>query len=268
ALINTAIGVVQEIRAKRAVDRLTLVAARPVNVIRSGQRQQAPAEEIVRDDIAEFGQGDTIPADGILRQGELWLDESLVTGEADAVTRNIGDSIRSGSVVLAGRGRVQLTAVGDDSFAARLSQEARKNPKAGKSEMMRSLDKLIFVVGIALVPVGLILLYQEFFVLKLGLQTSVEGTVAALVGMIPEGLYLLTSVAMAASALKLSRDKVLVQDMNCIESLARVDVLCVDKTGTITEPTMEVEELVSLNGTEPEYLEAVLSAMYGSREPD
>ena len=268
ALINTAIGVVQEIRAKRAVDKLTLVAARPVNVIRSGQRQQAPAEEIVRDDIAEFGQGDTIPADGILRQGELWLDESLVTGEADAVTRNVGDPIRSGSVVLAGRGRVQLTAVGDDSFAARLSQEARKNPKAGKSEMMRSLDKLIFVVGIALVPVGLILLYQEFFVLKLGLQTSVEGTVAALVGMIPEGLYLLTSVAMAASALKLSRDKVLVQDMNCIESLARVDVLCVDKTGTITEPTMEVEELVSLNGTKPEYLEAVLSAMYGSQEPD
>lgn len=268
AIINTAIGVVQEIRAKRAVDRLTLVAARPVTVIREGQRQEAAAEAIVRDDIAEFAQGDTIPADGILREGELWLDESLVTGEADAVTRRVGDPIRSGSVVLAGRGRMQLTAVGEDSFAARLSQEARKNPKARKSEMMRSLDKLIFVVGIALVPVGLIMLYQEFFVLHLGFRSSVEGTVAALVGMIPEGLYLLTSVAMAASALKLSRDKVLVQDMNCIESLARVDVLCVDKTDTITEPNMEVEELIPLGGVSPEYLETLLSAMYGGQEPD
>ena len=268
ALINTAIGAVQEIRAKRAVDKLTLVAERPVTVIRDGTKQEVPPETIVRDDIAEFGQGDTLPADGILREGELWLDESLVTGEADAVTRTVGDTIRSGSVVLAGRGRVQLTAVGADSFAAQLSQEARKNPKAKKSEMMRSLDKLILVVGIALVPVGLILFYQEFFVLGLGFRSSVEGTVAALVGMIPEGLYLLTSIAMAASALKLSRDKVLVQDMNCIESLARVDVLCVDKTGTITEADMEVEDLVPLSGCQPEYLEAVLSAMYAAQEPD
>ena len=268
ALINTAIGAVQEIRAKRAVDKLTLVAERPVTVIRDGTKQEVPPEAIVRDDIAEFGQGDTLPADGILREGELWLDESLVTGEAEAVTRTVGDTIRSGSVVLAGRGRVQLTAVGEDSFAAQLSQEARKNPKAKKSEMMRSLDKLILVVGIALVPVGLILFYQEFFVLGLGFRGSVDGTVAALVGMIPEGLYLLTSIAMAASALKLSRDKVLVQDMNCIESLARVDVLCVDKTGTITEADMEVEDLVPLPGCQPEYLEAVLCAMYGTPEPD
>jgi len=170
--------------------------------------------------------------------------------------------------VLAGRGRVQLSAVGADSFAARLSQEAKKNPKARKSEMMRSLDKLILVVGLALVPVGLILFYQEFMVLKLSFRDSAEGTVAALVGMIPEGLYLLTSIAMAASALKLSRDKVLVQDMNCIESLARVDVLCVDKTGTITEPDMEVENLIPLSEDEPEYLEAILTAMYGTVEPD
>ncbi|MCI5767043.1 MAG: HAD-IC family P-type ATPase [Clostridiales bacterium] len=268
ALINTAIGAVQEIRAKRAVDRLTLVAERPVAVIRDGTRQEVPPETIVRDDIAEFGQGDALPADGILREGELWLDESLVTGEADAVTRQAGDSLRSGSVVLAGRGRVQLTAVGEDSFAARLSREAKENHAAKKSEMMRSLDRLILWVGIALVPVGLILFYQEFSVLGLGLRTSVEGTVAALVGMIPEGLYLLTSIAMAASALKLSRNRVLVQDMNCIESLARVDVLCVDKTGTITEPDMEVEDLVPLADCPPEYLETVLSALYGGQEPD
>ena len=164
------------------------------------------------------------------------MDESLLTGEADAVTKIPGDEVKSGSAILSGRGRVQFTAVGGDSFAARLSWEAQKNPGAKKSEMMRSLDRLILFVGIALVPVGIILFYQEFCVLKLGLESSVEGTVAALVGMIPEGLYLLTSIAMAASAVKLSRKKVLVQDMNCIETLARVDVLCVDKTATITEP--------------------------------
>ena len=268
ALINTVIGIVQEIRAKRAVDRLTLVAERPVTVIRDGKRQALPPEQIVRDDIAEFAQGDTLCADGVLRSGELWVDESLITGEADAVEKQPGDTVRSGSVVLAGRGRVQLTAVGADAFAARLSREAKQNPKAKKSEMMRSLDKMIFVVGVLLVPVGAILFWQEYFVLELSLRSSAEGTVAALVGMIPEGLYLLTSIAMAASALKLSRNRVLVQDMNCIESLARVDVLCVDKTGTITEPDMEVEHLIPLSGAQPEYLEAILNAMYGTVEPD
>lgn len=268
AVINTVIGIVQEIRAKRAVDRLMLVAERPMKVVRDGALLEISPEKVVRDDIAEFSQGDTVSADGVIRSGELWLDESLITGEADAVARSVGDSIRSGSIVLAGRGRVQLTAVGEDSFAAGLSQEAKKNPKARKSEMMRSLDRLILVVGIALVPVGLILFHQEYFVLKLSLRDSVEGTVAALVGMIPEGLYLLTSIAMAASALKLSKNKVLVQDMNCIESLARVDVLCVDKTGTITETDMEVENLLPLSDHAPEYLEAVLNAMYGNVEPD
>ncbi len=265
AVINTVIGIVQEIRAKRAVDRLTLVAARPIAVIREGQRQEIAPEAILRDDIAEFAQGDQIAADGILRQGRMWVDESQVTGEADAVEKHPGDEIKSGSVVLSGRGRVQLTAVGAASFAARLAKEAKDNPKAKKSEMMRSLDKLIFAVGLALVPVGAVLFYQEYVVLQLGLRDSVEGTVAALVGMIPEGLYLLTSIAMAASALKLSRDKVLVQDMNCIETLARVDVLCVDKTGTITEADMELEQVIPLGERD---VAPILTALYGSEPPD
>ena len=268
AVINTAIGVVQEIRAKRAVDQLTLVAARPVAVIREGVRQTIGPEFLVRDEIAEFGLGEQLCADGIIRQGTLWLDESLISGEPDAVERGVGDTVRSGSIVLAGRARVQLTAVGEDAFAVRLSREAKANPGARTSEMMRSLDRLILVVGIALVPVGLILFYQEFFVLGLGFQGSVEGTVAALVGMIPEGLYLLTSIAMAASALKLSRSRVLVQDMNCMETLARVDVLCLDKTGTITQPEMRMEHLIPLSGHQPEYLDAILGALYGGREPD
>ena len=268
ATLNAVIGIVQEVRAKRAVDQLTLVAARPVKVIRDGKKQEISAETILRDDIAEFGPGDQICADGILRSGEIQVNESLITGESDAITKQPGDELKSGSFVISGRGRVQLTAVGADSFAAKLTTEAKANPKAIKSEMMRSLDKLIKVVGALLVPVGAILFYQEFMVLHEPFRESVEGTVAALVGMIPEGLYLLTSIAMAASALKLSKEQVLVQDMNCIESLARVDVLCVDKTGTITEPNMSVTDILPLHDTEPETLEDILSALYAGEEPD
>ena len=264
AAVNTAIGVFQEIRAKRAVDKLTLVAERPVTVIREGTEEQIPPEALVKGDIACFSQGDALAADGILRAGRLWVDESLITGEADAVEKGVGDPVQSGSVVLSGSGRVQLTAVGQDSFAAALAREAKANPKAGKSEMLRSLDRLILVVGIALIPLGAVLFRQERFVLGLPMREAVEGTVAALVGMIPEGLYLLASVAMAASAIKLSRRGVLVQDLSCIESLSRVDVLCVDKTGTITEPEMEVENLVPLTRHPPEYLQDLLGAMYGN----
>ena len=268
ALCNTVIGIVQEIRAKLAVDKLTLVAARPVRVIRNGQTKEVPPDSLVRDDIALFHSGDQICADGILRSGEIQVNESLITGEADLISKKPGDTVKSGSFIISGHCRVQLTAVGGDSFAAMLAQEAKANPRASKSEMMKSLDKLIKVVGITLIPIGIILFYQEFKVLQLPLRESTEGTVAALVGMIPEGLYLLTSIAMAASALKLSKEKVLVQDMNCIESLARVDMLCVDKTGTITEPKMEVENLIPLTEDPPEYLEAILAALYGATEPD
>ena len=268
AVCNALIGIIQEIRAKRAVDKLTLVAARPVKVIREGEKREIHAALLVRDDIALFAPGDQICADGILRCGALQVNESLITGESDAVTKGPGDEVKSGSFVITGHGRVQVTAVGEDSFAAKLAMEAKANPKASKSEMMRSLDKLIQVVGLLLIPVGAALLYQQISVLKLGFRENSEGTVAALVGMIPEGLYLLTSIAMAASAVKLSRDRVLVQDMNCIESLARVDVLCVDKTGTITEPFMEVQEVILLDNAWEHHIESVLSALYRGEEPD
>ena len=268
-IINTVIGIVQEIRAKRAVEKLSLVARRPVKVIRDGAPLSVDPELIVRDDMAEFGQGDQICADGILRAGELHVNESLLTGEEDSVDKAPGDRIHSGSLVLSGRGRVELTAVGADSGAAKLSREAKSNPRGKKSEMIRALDRLILFLGIALVPVGAILFHQEYKVLNLGLQESTEGTVAALIGMIPEGLYLLTSVALAVSAQKLSRQRVLVQDMNSIETLARVDVLCVDKTGTITEPDMVVDNVIPLaDSLPPEELENLLTAMYGTTEPD
>ena len=267
-VINTGIGIFQEIRAKRAVEKLTLVAAGELRCIRQNRAQPVPTGELVRDDIVEFRPGDQICADGILRTGSLQVNEALITGEADPVKKAPGDTLRSGSFVVAGTGRVQLTQVGADAFAAKLAAEAKANPQAKKSGMMRSLDSLIRVVGFALIPVGLALFYQQFKVLQLSLRDASEGTVAALVGMIPEGLYLLTSVALAASALKLSQKKVLVRDMNCIETLARVDVLCVDKTGTITEPQMEVEQVIGLDRHAHEELDRLLSAFYGEGEPE
>ena len=267
-VVNTVIGCIQQIRAKRAVDKLSLVAAQTVTAIRNGKPTPVRSELLVRDDIVEFSTGDQICADAVVRYGQVQVNEALVTGEADAVVKNPGDPLLSGSFVIAGKCRALLREVGDDCFAAKLAAEAKKDPKAAKSEMMRSLDKLIRVIGFALIPIGCILFWQEYRVLKLGLQVSAEATVAALVGMIPEGLYLLTSVAMAVSSLKLTKKRVLVQDMNCIESLARVDVLCVDKTGTITEPEMEVADIHPLTQDPPEYLESVLSALYGGREPE
>ena len=267
-ICNTVIGCYQEIKAKRTVDKLTLVAAQTVRTLREGKLEKIRSDLLVRDDIVEFGTGDQICADGVVRSGELHVNESLVTGEADAIVKKPGDRLLSGSFVVGGLGRAQLTEVGPDAFAAKLAAEAKADPHATKSEMMRSLDKLIRVVGIALVPVGVILFYQEYQVLKLSLTASLEGTVAALVGMIPEGLYLLTSIAMAASSIKLAKQRVLVQDMNCIETLARVDVLCVDKTGTITEPRMEVENVIPLTDDPPEWLEEILSAMYSGGEEE
>ena len=265
---NAAIGCFQEIRAKRAVDKLTLVAAQYLRTLRDGQIQKIRSDQLVRDDIVEFVAGDQICADGILRSGTLHVNEALVTGEEDAIVKLPGDELKSGSFVVAGTGRAQLTRVGGDSFAARLAMEAKADPHAAKSEMMRSLDRLIRVVGIALIPIGIALFYQAFWVRGQDLRASAEGMVGALVGMIPEGLYLLTSVAMAASALKLTRNKVLVQDMNCIETLARVDVLCVDKTGTITEARMEVDNVIPLTEDPPERLEQILSAIYSGQEPE
>ena len=267
-ICNAVIGCYQEIRAKRAVDKLTLVAAQQIRTLRDGEITSIRSDLLVRDDVVEFLSGDQICADGIVLSGELQVNEALVTGEEDAIVKHPGDELKSGSFVVAGSARARLTRVGADSFAARLAAEAKANPHASKSEMMKSLDRLIRVVGFALIPIGLILFYQEFKVLQLGLQNSVEGTVSALIGMIPEGLYLLTSVAMAVSSLKLARQKVLVQDMNCIETLARVDVLCVDKTGTITQAGMQVENVIALTDDPPERLERILAAIYSNIEPE
>ena len=266
AFFNTVIGCVQQIRAKRAVDRLNLVAAQRITAIRDGEETSVRHDLLVQDDVVIFSAGDQICADAVVLEGFLQANEALITGEADPVDKRPGDTLQSGSFVLSGRAVARLTHVGNRSFAAKLSLEAKKNPRAAKPQMMKALDKLIRVLGFALIPVGFVLFYHEYAVLELGLQDSGEATVAAVVGMIPEGLYLLTSVALAVSAIKLSRQRVLVQDMGCIETLARVDVLCVDKTGTITEPAMAVHAVVPLEEAAP--LADILSSLFRGQEND
>ena len=267
-VINTVIGIFQEIRAKKAVEKLNLVAAGNVRTIRDGQVQLVATADLVRDDIVEFRSGDQICADGELVSGGLQVNESLITGEADAIKKEVGSEVKSGSFVISGTARVRLTHVGAESFASKLAAEARANPQAKKSGMAKSMDGLIRVVGVLLIPVGVALFYQHYVTQQMDLTTSANGTVAALVGMIPEGLYLLASVALAASAVKLSRRQVLVRDMNCIETLARVDVLCVDKTGTITEPRMDVEQVIPVGRVDHQRLEDLLSAFYDDSEPE
>ena len=268
AICNSLIGIFQEIRAKRAVDQLTLVAAGTLTAIRDSERVKVCTDLLVRDDIVEFTPGDQICADAIVRKGAIQVNESLLTGEADAIRKEPGAELKSGSFVLSGRCLAQLTKVGAESYAAQLSAEAKRNMKTAKSEMMRSLTRLITVVGILLIPMGILLFIRQLR--DLNFAPAIESTVAALIGMIPEGLYLLTSVAIAVSSLKLARKRVLVQDMNCIETLAHVDILCVDKTGTITEPAMEVTELYPLSPAQysPDDIEQILAAFYYGQEAD
>ena len=190
--------------------------------------------------------GNQIPADAEILDGEVQVNEALLTGESDEITKREGDKLLSGSFIISGECAAKLTAVGRDSYISRLTIEATKEKSYEQSEMIRSLDRLVRVIGVIIIPVGALLLYQELHVLHDSFSSAVTSMVAAVIGMIPEGLYMTASIAMVVSTVKLAYKKVLVQNMKCIESLARVDVLCVDKTGTITEPTMRVEGMTVL----------------------
>lgn len=265
-LCNTLIGIAQQLRAKKTIDELTLVSAHKVRCLRDGTWNPCLSEELVQDDVVEFGAGDQIVADAVVLDGSVQVNESLITGEARAVPKTAGGELRSGSFLMSGHCTARLTRVGAESYASKLTAAAQADGhKVAKGEMMRSLDKLIKAIGLGLVPVGVALFWKQHWVLEVDLRGSVESTVAALIGMIPEGLYLLTSVALAIGMLRLARRRVLTQDMNCIETLARVDVLCVDKTGTITESAMEADEPVPL-GNGP--LEDILRSYYAAEEPD
>ncbi len=243
-LANTLIGIIQEIRAKRVLDKMNMLAAPKTSVLRDGAVVTVPSQELVRDDIVEFHAGAQIPADARVVSGEVLMNESLLTGESDVITKRPGDELISGSFVVAGECRAQLTAVGEESYISKLTLEAKAMKTGEQSQMMRSLNRLLKVVGVAIIPIGIALFCQSYFLTDETVKKSVVSTVAAVVGMIPEGLYLLTSVALAVSSIRLARKRVLLHDMKSIETLARVDVLCVDKTGTITENTMSVRNLI------------------------
>lgn len=264
---NTLIGIVQQLRAKKTIDKLTLVSARKVRCLRDGKWCAVLSDDLVKDDVVEFGTGDQIVADAVVVDGSAQANESLITGEARAVPKERGAELRSGSFLMAGRCTARLTHVGAESYASKLTAEAQANGhKVARGEMMRSLDKLIKFIGLALIPIGAVLLWKQHWVLGLTMKETVDSTVAALIGMIPEGLYLLTSVALAVSMMRLARRKVLTRDMNCIETLARVDVLCVDKTGTITESTMQADDPLPLTENAP--VSEILAAFYAGEQPD
>lgn len=250
-ILNTCIGIIQELRSKSVLDKLSVLNAPRARVIRDGTEKTVKAEELVLDDLVIFTAGNQIPADAVVVDGEAQVNESLITGESDEITKNTGKELLSGSFVVAGKCYARLTKVGADSYASRLTLEAKEVKEGEQSEMIRSLDKLVKAVGIIIVPIGMVMFYQQFFLGDNGLRKSVVSMTAAVIGMIPEGLYLLASVALVVSVMKLAKQKVLVHDMKCIETLARVDVLCVDKTGTITENAMKVSKIISLNDEEP-----------------
>ena len=264
---NTLIGIVQQLRAKRTIDKLTLVSAQKLRCLRDGRWCEVLSDDLVQDDVVEFGAGDQIAADAVVLDGSAQANESLITGEARAIPKECGAELKSGSFLMAGRCVARLTRVGAESYASRLTAEAQADGhRVARGEMMRSLDRLIKFIGVALIPIGAVLIWKQHWVLELSMKETVDATVAALIGMIPEGLYLLTSVALAVSMMRLARRKVLTRDMNCIETLARVDTLCVDKTGTITESTMQADDPLPLAENTP--ITEILSAFYAGEQSD
>ena len=258
-IINTVIGIIQEIRAKKTIDKLAILTESKAVVLRDGKKWSISTEKLVLDDLIYLKTGEQVPADCRILEGSLEVNESLLTGEADNLGKGEGDELFSGSFVTAGEACCQIIHVGKDNYASQITSEA-KEFKKHNSELRNSLNAILKVISIIIVPLGLLLFYKQFYIVGDSVKDSVVSTVAAVLGMIPEGLVLLTSVALTLGALTLARKKTLVQELYCIETLARVDTLCLDKTGTITEGTMCVEkvEAYDSNWREAELAESIL----------
>lgn len=241
---NALIGIIQEIRARDTLAKMNLINAPHTKVIRDGKKKKIMSEQLVVDDLAIFTAGDQIPADAVITSGSVKVNESLLTGESDEIEKGKNGRLLSGSFIVSGECRAVIEKVGKDSYISRLTLEAKSEKKQELSEMICSINNLIKWVGIVIIPIGIILFYQGYFVNKESFSESIVSMVAAVIGMIPEGLYLLTTIALAVSTMRLAKQSVLLHDMKSIETLARVDVLCVDKTGTITENTMSVSDII------------------------
>ena len=254
---NIIISTFQEIQAKRTIDKLSLIASTRVKAIRKGKLEEIHINQIVLDDILMFKIGNQIVTDCIILDGEVEVNESFITGESDPVIKKPGDMILSGSFIISGNCRAKVEHIGDDNYTSSISKDA-KYIKKPNSEILKSLKKVIKVVSFIIVPMGLLLFYNQITIPDTNLEDAVVNTVAALIGMIPEGLMLLTSTVFAVSIIRLSKYNVLIQDLYCTESLARVDTLCLDKTGTITEGKMEVSDLVIISDMKKSDIENIL----------
>ena len=245
-IINTAISTIQEIHSKKLVDKLSILSASKSTVIRNGKKEKISINDLVLDDIVVFNTGDQIPTDSIVLKGEALVNESFITGEPDSISKKYGDTILSGSYLISGKIIAKVIHVGEDNYSAKISKEAKYIKKV-KSEIMISLRKIIKFLTFVIIPLGILLFLSQYYMQGISLQDSVIQTVAAVIGMIPEGLILLTSTVLTLSVIRLSKSKVLVQDLYCIETLARLDTLCLDKNGTLTKGSLIVKDYISFN---------------------
>lgn len=259
-LSNTLIGTIQELRAKRTHDRLQLLSEGRVRVMRDGVECRLSPQELVLDDVVLLSRGDQIPADATVLSGAGEADESLLTGESAPVSKAAGNTLYSGSFLVSGSVAARLTAVGADSYAGQLQLSARRVKRA-QSELMRDMRRIIRWVSVLIVPIGAAMFSRQYASVDLGLRDAVTGTVASMLGMIPEGLILLTSVSLAAGVVALGRRNALVNELFGIETLARTDVVCMDKTGTLTSGEMVLDRTLALNGVPPEEIAAYMAAL-------
>lgn len=267
--LNIIIGIVQEIRAKITIDKLSIISSPTAKVIRNGVTQEIGVEDIVIDDIIVFESGKQISSDSIVVDGVIEVNESLLTGESDAIIKRAGDTLFSGSFVVSGTCKARVDAVGEDNYIEKLTKEAKRYNKP-KSELLLSLNMIIRFMAVVIVPIGAILFCIQFDNLlgTMDLTDSTRKTAGAMIGMIPSGLYLLTSIALAVGVIRLAQNNVLVQELYCIEMLARVDCLCLDKTGTITDGTMSVKNVIEYQGLPGLSTKNIVSAILNAHNAD
>lgn len=256
---NTIISIIQEIRAKKEIDKLSVISTSKVNVIRNGIKKEISINEIVLDDILEISSGDQIITDAIIMNGSCEVDESFITGESDTEYKKAGELLLSGSFLVSGKVFAKVEHIGIDNYTAQISCEAKYH-KPTSSILMKSLNKIIKWISICIIPIGTILFLNQINIPNNNINDAIVNTVAGVLGMIPEGLVLLTSTVLAVSVIRLSKYKVLVKDLYCIETLARIDTLCLDKTGTITEGKMEFKKVTTLENHKMDEINSIMNA--------
>lgn len=264
-IINTAISTFQEIHSKRVVDKLSVMASSKAKVIRDGKKQEISINDLVLDDIIEFHTGSQVATDSIVIEGTVQVNESFITGEPDSIEKKEGEMLLSGSYIVSGKCIAKVQHIGEENYTAKISSGA-KYVKKVNSEIMTALNKIIKFLTFAIIPIGIALFYRQLHLPGANIQSAVVKSVAAVIGMIPEGLVLLTSTVLAVSVIRLSKSKVLVQELYCIETLARVDTLCLDKTGTLTEGIMEVKDYIPINCSESEMINILANIAKASED--